>query len=127
MKNDFDQKKSVLQQCENDFKKLNFDVERLKQCRIDARNDDEKLARNQTRLQQMKRQNHQLDFEYTNPTPNFDRTKHVHGLVATLFNIVDAKYAQALELAAGGKLFQVVVDTDETSKRSTDWLTLLSD
>jgi structural maintenance of chromosome 2 len=66
----------------------------------------------------MKRQNHQLDFQFTNPTPNFDRTKHVHGLVATLFNINDKKYAQALELTAGGKLFNVVVDTDETSKEN---------
>ena len=116
MRTDFDQKKNTLTQCTNELNKLQFDVERLKQCRSDVRNDDERLARDQNRLQQMKRQNHQLDFQFTNPTPNFDRTKHVHGLVATLFNINENKYAQALELAAGGKLFHVVVDTDETSK-----------
>jgi structural maintenance of chromosome 2 len=116
MRSEFDKKKTTLTQCEKDLSKLQFDVERLKQYRADVRNDDEKMARDQNRLQQMKRQNHQLDFQYTNPTPNFDRTKHVHGLVATLFNINDAKYAQALELTAGGKLFHVVVDTDETSK-----------
>ena len=116
MKVDYDKKKSTLSQYENDLNKLKFDVERLKQLRTEVRADDEKLARDQNRLQQMKRQNHQLDFQFTNPTPNFDRTKHVHGLVATLFNIKDRKYAQALELAAGGKLFNVVVDTDETSK-----------
>ena len=69
--------------------KLQFDVERLKQLRSDVRNEDENMARDQNRLQQMRRQNHQLDFQYTNPTPNFDRAKHVHGLVATLFNIND--------------------------------------
>jgi structural maintenance of chromosome 2 len=116
MRSEFDKKKNVLTQCEKDLAKLQFDVERLKQCRADTRNDDEHMARDQNRLQQMKRQNHQLDFQYTNPTPNFDRAKHVHGLVATLFNINDKKYAQALELTAGGKLFNVVVDTDETSK-----------
>lgn len=116
MRSEFDKKKTILNQCEKDLTKLQFDVERLKQYRLDVRNDDEKMARNQNRLQQMKRQNHQLDFQFTNPTSNFDRTKHVHGLVATLFNINDKKYAQALELTAGGKLFNVVVDTDETSK-----------
>ena len=104
MHSDFDKKKTTLQQCENELAKLKFDVERLKQCRSDVRADDEKLARDQNRLQQMKRHNHQLDFQFTNPTPSFDRTKHVHGLVATLFNINEKKYAQALELAAGGKL-----------------------
>ena len=118
MYTEFDKKKTILNQCENDLAKLQFDVEYLKQCRVNVRNNDEKLARDQNRLQQMKRQNHQLDFQYTNPTPNFDRAKHVHGLVATLFNINDKKYAQALELTAGGKLFNVVVDTDETSKEN---------
>ncbi|CAM4884798.1 unnamed protein product [Rotaria socialis] len=116
MRSEFDKKKMTLNQCEKDLAKLQFDVERLKQLRSDIRNEDENMARDQNRLQQMRRQNHQLDFQYTNPTPNFDRAKHVHGLVATLFNINDKKYAQALELAAGGKLFNVVVDTDETSK-----------
>lgn len=116
MRTDFDKKKNILSQCEKDLEKLHFDLERLKQIRNDARSDEEQLARDQNRLQQMKRQNHQLDFQFTNPTPNFDRNKHVHGLVATLFNITDKKYAQALELTAGGKLFNVVVDTDETSK-----------
>ncbi|CAF5014374.1 unnamed protein product, partial [Rotaria magnacalcarata] len=114
MRSEFDKKKMTLNQCEKDLAKLQFDVERLKQLRSDIRNEDENMARDQNRLQQMRRQNHQLDFQYTNPTPNFDRAKHVHGLVATLFNINDKKYAQALELAAGGKLFNVVVDTDET-------------
>ena len=116
MRTDFEQKKKTLTQCANELNQLQFDVERLKQCRADVRQDDESLARDQNRLQQMKRQNHQLDFQFTNPTPSFDRTKHVHGLVATLFNIKESKYAQALELTAGGKLFHVVVDTDETSK-----------
>lgn len=116
MRTDFDKKKTILHQCEKDLEKLHFDLERLKHLRNDARTDDDQLARDQNRLQQMKRQNHQLDFQFTNPTSNFDRNKHVHGLVATLFNITDRKYAQALELTAGGKLFNVVVDTDETSK-----------
>ena len=45
----------------------------------------------------------QLNFEYKNPEQNFDRNR-VKGLVCNLFKIKDAKYATALETAAGGKV-----------------------
>ena len=52
-----------------------------------------------------------------NPHPGFDRSK-VKGMVITLFTIKPnmLAYSSALEVAAGGKLFEVVVDTDETGK-----------
>ncbi|KAJ3053885.1 Structural maintenance of chromosomes protein 2 [Rhizophlyctis rosea] len=54
-----------------------------------------------------------LKFSYSDPAPNFDRRK-VKGLVAELVNIpkegVDA--ATALEVCAGGKLYQVVVESE---------------
>ncbi|RUS34192.1 RecF/RecN/SMC [Jimgerdemannia flammicorona] len=54
-----------------------------------------------------------LEFQYSNPTPNFDRST-VKGLVAELItlgkNNVDA--AMALEVCAGGRLYNVVVDND---------------
>jgi hypothetical protein len=46
---EFDKKKTTLNQCEKDLAKLQFDVERLKQYRLDVRNDDEKMARDQNR------------------------------------------------------------------------------
>ena len=56
-----------------------------------------------------------LDFKYSDPEQNFDRSK-VHGVVATLVNVEEAAATSALEVAAGGKLYQVVVDTDRTAK-----------
>ncbi len=44
-----------------------------------------------------------LNFEYKDPEPNFDKTR-VKGLVCNLFKLKDAKYATALEVAAGGKV-----------------------
>jgi structural maintenance of chromosome 2 len=55
------------------------------------------------------------DFQYTNPKPNFDRRK-VHGTVAKLVRAIDPAKATALEVAAGGRLYQVVVDNDDTAK-----------
>ncbi|KAG2446681.1 hypothetical protein HYH02_008249 [Chlamydomonas schloesseri] len=54
-------------------------------------------------------------FDYTPPSRNFD-TRKVHGPVATLVTVTDPAAALALEVAAGGKLHQVVVDDDATAK-----------
>ncbi|CAM9448409.1 unnamed protein product, partial [Laminaria digitata] len=68
-----------------------------------------------------------LNFEYQDPQKNFDRSK-VKGLVARLVDVKDKAHSTALEVAAGGRLYQarrsqgcimrygVVVDTEQTSK-----------
>jgi structural maintenance of chromosome 2 len=82
----------------------------------------------------------QLEFQYSDPTKNFDRSK-VKGLVANLITVKDPKAMTALEVTAGGKLcviclppltllcayayatahtsthrYQVVVDSADTGK-----------
>lgn len=54
------------------------------------------------------------EFRYADPYPRFDRRK-VHGLVAKLIRVKDPKLTTAIEVTAGGRLFQVVVDTDSTA------------
>ena len=56
-----------------------------------------------------------LSFNFTDPVKGFDRTK-VKGLVARLFTVQNQKHATALEVVAGKKLFQVVVDEAITAK-----------
>ncbi|CAI9097454.1 OLC1v1033885C1 [Oldenlandia corymbosa var. corymbosa] len=60
-----------------------------------------------------------VDFTYKDPTENFDRTK-VKGVVAKLIKVKDSSTMTALEVAAGGKLFNVLVDTEVTSKQLLD-------
>lgn len=63
----------------------------------------------------MKRKVVNIDFSYSDPSPNFDRSK-VKGLVAQLFTL-DKDRTQAgtaLEICAGGRLYNVVVDSSET-------------
>ena len=57
-----------------------------------------------------------LSFDFTDPHPGFDRSKQVKGLVAELISVADPGNYTALEVAAGNKLFQVVVDSEETGK-----------
>lgn len=56
-----------------------------------------------------------LNFDFKDPERGFDR-KRVKGLVARLVKVTNALNATALEVAAGNKLFQVVVDTEQTGK-----------
>ncbi|KAJ8271368.1 hypothetical protein COCON_G00102270 [Conger conger] len=57
-----------------------------------------------------------LRFEYVDPEKNWDGTR-VKGLVANLISVSDVSNATALEVVAGGRLYNVVVDTEVTGKK----------
>ncbi|XP_054814722.1 structural maintenance of chromosomes protein 2-1-like [Prosopis cineraria] len=57
-----------------------------------------------------------VEFTYRDPVKNFDRSK-VKGVVARLIKVKDRAAMTALEVTAGGKLFNVVVDTENTGKQ----------
>ena len=63
----------------------------------------------------MQRKVANIDFSYSDPSPNFDRSK-VKGLVAQLFTLDKEKTqaGTALEICAGGRLYNVVVDSADT-------------
>lgn len=84
------------------------------------------MYQEETRLQQRIRELNQqadslrrrvanIDFSYNDPSPNFDRSK-VKGLIAQLFTLDKnfTKAGTAMEICAGGRLYNVVVDTAET-------------
>ncbi|KAK1139293.1 Structural maintenance of chromosomes protein 2 [Aspergillus melleus] len=90
---------------------------------------EEQLYQEQTTLQREIRELRQnadglqrrvanIDFQYADPHPNFDRSK-VKGLVAQLFALNKEKLqaATALEICAGGRLYNVVVDSAETGTK----------
>ncbi|KAG1673906.1 Structural maintenance of chromosomes protein 2 [Nymphon striatum] len=57
-----------------------------------------------------------LKFEYSDPEKGFDR-KRIHGLVCKLIKVNNLQHTTALEVCAGGKLYNVVVDTEQTGKK----------
>ena len=63
----------------------------------------------------LKRKVANIDFSYQDPSPNFDRSS-VKGLVAQLFTLdkQHLKAGTALEICAGGRLYNVVVDSAAT-------------
>jgi structural maintenance of chromosome 2 len=79
----------------------------------------------QARIRELKQQADELrrrvaniDFSYSDPTPNFDRSR-VKGLVAQLFTLDKdhTRAGTALEICAGGRLYNVVVDSAATGKQ----------
>uniref|UniRef100_A0A8C5D7C1 Structural maintenance of chromosomes protein 2 n=1 Tax=Gouania willdenowi TaxID=441366 RepID=A0A8C5D7C1_GOUWI len=57
-----------------------------------------------------------LRFHYKDPERGWDRSK-VKGLLANLISVGDTSYATALEVVAGGRLYNIVVDTEVTGKK----------
>ncbi|KAG8919304.1 Structural maintenance of chromosomes protein 2, partial [Tulasnella sp. 418] len=59
-----------------------------------------------------------LDFSYSDPSPNFDRNK-VKGLVASLLSLDEAHFNKttALEISAGAKLWNVVVEDEKVASQ----------
>lgn len=58
----------------------------------------------------------QTDFSYSDPTANFDRSK-VKGLVANLIELDEKNFdsSTALEICAGGKLYNVIVEDEKVA------------
>lgn len=69
----------------------------------------------QSEAEALKRKVAGLDFSYSDPSPGFDR-RRVKGLVAQLFNlpVEHTEAGTALEICAGGRLYNVVVDSANT-------------
>ena len=59
-----------------------------------------------------------MDFSYADPEQNFDRSK-VKGLVASLIQLDKSReqYSSALEICAGGRLYNVVVEDEKTGSK----------
>ncbi|MCJ1254339.1 Structural maintenance of chromosomes protein 2 [Lignoscripta atroalba] len=100
---------------DSELQKLGFEVgaeDEMYQQEISLQ---QKIRNLREQADSMRRKVANLDFSYTDPSPGFDRSK-VKGLVAQLFTLDKDKTqaGTALEICAGGRLYNVVVDSAET-------------
>lgn len=51
-------------------------------------------------------------MDYRDPEPNFDRSK-VKGKLFSLFTVRDEMFTKALEIGAGSKLNQIVIENEK--------------
>jgi len=97
--------------------KIQFDSEAHGQLQGGLRQVEAAWYAQQQRLDQLRASLGGLDFQYADPWRGFDRST-VKGVAARLFHIKPefAQYHKALEVCAGGRLFFVIVDNEETGK-----------
>ncbi|XP_070521622.1 structural maintenance of chromosomes protein 2 isoform X2 [Cardiocondyla obscurior] len=113
---DLKKKEIELKNLETAMQKLNYKdgySEDLKQQKKDLIAEIKPLRE---KLNQFEMKYPHTKFQYQNPEPNFNK-KSVKGVVCKLINLKDKRAAYALEVAAGSKLYNVIVDTDTTSKK----------
>ncbi|XP_025917334.1 structural maintenance of chromosomes protein 2 [Apteryx rowi] len=112
----FEAVRKMKEKLENEMKKLNY--EDIKEETLLAKKKE--LTRDISRLRELYEglmaRFPSLHFEYKDPEKNWN-PNHVKGLVASLIIVKDISTAKALEVVAGGKLYNVVVDTEVTGKK----------
>ena len=95
---------------------LNFEENSVENLITQKRTFEQKIYDARRSVQNVYRMFPQLEFEYVDPERGFNRSK-VKGLVAELIEIPDLKNATALETVAGGRLYNVVADSNDTVKQ----------
>lgn len=100
---------------EKELEKLGFEPGREEQQQAEKAQLEKRIRSLQSDAEGLRRKVAGLDFSYSDPSPDFDR-RRVKGLVAQLFNLPaeQAQAGTALEICAGGRLYNVVVDSAET-------------
>ncbi|XP_029049101.1 structural maintenance of chromosomes protein 2 isoform X1 [Osmia bicornis bicornis] len=113
---DLENKEKEVKNLENELKKLNYEdgyVEQLKEQRNVLRNEIRVL---QEKADHFESQYPRIRFEYKKPEPNFD-DRSVKGVVCKLMTIKDRRAAYALDIAAGARLYNIIVDTEINGKK----------
>ncbi|KAM6109743.1 structural maintenance of chromosomes protein 2 [Phoenicopterus ruber ruber] len=108
--------KKIKEKLEDQMKKLNYEEEKEEALLAKKK----ALTRDVSRLRElyeglMAKFPH-LQFEYKDPEKNWN-PNHVKGSVVSLITVKDLSKAKALEAVAGGKLYNIIVDTEVTGKK----------
>ncbi|KAJ8336163.1 hypothetical protein SKAU_G00395060 [Synaphobranchus kaupii] len=112
----FEAVKKCKDKLEGEMKKLNYEDGKEEGLIETRRNLSREVALLRETYESLMAKFPNLRFEYIDPERNWDRSK-VKGLVANLISVNDVCNATALEVVAGGRLYNVVVDTEVTGKK----------
>lgn len=112
---DLETLKSQAKKLESELSKLGFEPGKEESMYQQEASLQKRIRAIREQADGLKRKVANIDFSYSDPSPGFDRSR-VKGLVAQLFTLdKDKSHAgTALEICAGGRLYNVVVDSSET-------------
>ncbi|NXH80822.1 SMC2 protein, partial [Edolisoma coerulescens] len=101
---------------ENQIKELNYSEEKGEALLAKKKALISDISRLRERSESLMAKFPHLQFTYRHPEKNWN-PNHVKGPVASLFTVKDLSNAKALEAVAGGKLYNIIVDTEVTGKK----------
>jgi structural maintenance of chromosome 2 len=115
---DLEALRSQAKKLETELTKLGFDEGRESDMYQQESHLQARIRELKQQADELRRRVANIDFSYSDPTPNFDRSR-VKGLVAQLFTLGKdhTRAGTALEICAGGRLYNVVVDSAATGKQ----------
>ncbi|ETS60683.1 hypothetical protein PaG_04582 [Moesziomyces aphidis] len=110
--------RAAVQQLEAHMQKLGWDDDKEKSLLQSKSEWSRRVADLLERKEALKSRLAGMDFQYADPEPNFDRSR-VKGLVASLVQLDQDKhkYSTALEICAGGRLYNVVVEDEKVGSK----------
>ena len=116
--NDLEAMKLQAKRLQSDLAKLGFDEGQESDMYQQESHLQARIRELKQQADELRRRVANVDFSYSDPSPDFDRCR-VKGLVAQLFTLDKdhTRAGTALEVCAGGRLYNVVVDSAETSKQ----------
>lgn len=108
--------KKLKEKLEAEMKKLNYEENKEENLLEKRRQLSRDISRLKETYEALLARFPNLRFAYRDPEKNWNRNC-VKGLVASLISVKDASATTALELVAGERLYNVVVDTEVTGKK----------
>ena len=114
-KKQINEQEKNLQNLQTQNNNLSTNTEKIERIRNIIKNNEDDLI-NYERSQQeiLTRFASRLEINFRDPEPNFDRSK-VSGRIIRNIQLKNPKYAKAIEQVAGGKLYNIIVDNENTS------------
>ncbi|XP_074993529.1 structural maintenance of chromosomes protein 2 isoform X2 [Calonectris borealis] len=101
---------------ENQMKQLNYEEEKEEALLAKKKALTRDISRLRELYESLMAKFPHLQFEYKHPEKNWN-PNHVKGPVVSLITVKDLSKAKALEAVAGGKLYNIIVDTEVTGKK----------
>ncbi|XP_069678521.1 structural maintenance of chromosomes protein 2 [Periplaneta americana] len=100
----------------NKLNSMNYQDGHIEQLKDERRQLGSEIRNLKDRVDTFEARYPHLTFRYRDPEPHFNRSS-VMGMVCKVFKMRDETTATALEIAGGGKLFNVITDTEVTAKK----------
>ncbi|NXF41408.1 SMC2 protein, partial [Nyctibius bracteatus] len=112
----FEAVRKTKEKLENEMKKLNYEEEKEEALLAKKKALTYDISRLRELYEGLMAKFPHLQFEYKDPEKNWN-PNHVKGPVVSLITVKDPSKAKALEVVAGGKLYNIIVDTEVTGKK----------